>query len=114
MYMEGTNMNKLLESKLRLKKYTEMTPEELKKLCKEDIDFIIKEEFDYFLRLVNSIDCLDIDTKLRLFFISRLSSQQLEDCSLGTLKAHQQMLTYYSRLVDSAITYVKEKENSFS
>ena len=53
MYMEGTNMNKLLESKLRLKKYTEMTPEELKKLCKEDIDFIIKEEFDYFLRLVN-------------------------------------------------------------
>ncbi len=110
-------MDKSIENKFCLRKHTEMTEGELKKASADILAFILHDELNYFLRLVNwaiQKHCLDAATKLNVFNLFKLDAQQLEACSLGILKNHQQSVKLYAKMVNRSVVYVKEKEKSLN
>lgn len=107
-------MNQIAKRNFMKRKTTELTSKDLENIPRKDLEFIVNEEISYLLQLIDSLSYLDSDTKLNLFSISTLNSQQLSDCSLGILKDHQKKLKFYFNLVNKAVASAKKAERELN
>lgn len=107
-------MNKVAKLNFMKRKATQLTSKELENIPRNDLEFIVNEEISYLLQLIDSLSYLDSATKLNLFSIATLNSQQLSDCSLGILKEHQKNLKFYFNLVNKAIASAKKNERKLN
>lgn len=106
-------MKQSVSSKLTLRFRSQITEKEFADSSPEVVNLILQQELTYFLRVVSwaiKKNCLDLNTRLKLFNLSKLDSQQLEDCSLAILKTHRRSVYSYAKLVNNSVEFVEEKE----